>query len=76
LKESDARELFKKVNTVYLSKGKKTKQLNLNNEKIDRETMEYFVLGRTGNLRAPTVLADKKLLVGFNEEFYNEVLIK
>jgi arsenate reductase-like glutaredoxin family protein len=67
--------LFKKVNMVYVSKGKKAKKINLKNEKIDREIMEYFVLGRTGNLRAPTVLTGKKLLVGFNEEFYNEVLL-
>ncbi len=67
--------MFKKVNMVYVSKGKKAKKINLKNEKIDREIMEYLVLGRTGNLRAPTVLIGKKLLVGFNEEFYNEVFL-
>jgi arsenate reductase-like glutaredoxin family protein len=60
---------------VYASKGKKGVKINLKNEKVNREIMEYFILGRTGNLRAPTVLTGKKLLVGFNEEFYNEVLL-
>jgi arsenate reductase-like glutaredoxin family protein len=60
---------------VYASIGKKGVKINLKNEKVNREIMEYFILGRTGNLRAPTVLTGKKLLVGFNEEFYNEVLL-
>ena len=33
------------------------------------------MLGPTGNLRAPTVRSGKTLLVGFNEEQYNEVLL-
>jgi len=31
------------------------------------------MLGSTGNLRAPTVVADSTLLVGFNEQTYGEV---
>jgi arsenate reductase-like glutaredoxin family protein len=31
------------------------------------------MLGATGNLRAPTIRAGKKLLVGFNEDVYREV---
>lgn len=50
-------------------------KVNLKSEKIDKETMAYFILGPTGNLRAPTIRAGKKLLVGFNEDFYNEVLL-
>lgn len=32
------------------------------------------MLGATGNLRAPTVVAGKTLLVGFNEEAYQQHL--
>jgi hypothetical protein len=32
------------------------------------------MLGSTGNLRAPTAVVGKTLLVGFNEESYSDVL--
>jgi hypothetical protein len=32
-------------------------------------------LGPTGNLRAPTAKVGKTLLVGFNDEVYNEALV-
>ena len=32
------------------------------------------MLGSTGNLRAPTAVVGKTLLVGFNEDAYGEVL--
>lgn len=32
------------------------------------------IVGPTGNLRAPTIVRGKTLLVGFNEEAYREVL--
>ena len=32
------------------------------------------MLGPTGNLRAPTLVVGKTLLVGFNEEAYESVL--
>jgi arsenate reductase-like glutaredoxin family protein len=60
---------------VFASKGKKTVKVNLKSEKVDNETMEYFILGRTGNLRAPTIRSGKKLLIGFNEDFFKEVLL-
>lgn len=33
------------------------------------------MLGPTGNLRAPTLVAGKTLLVGFNEDEYGDVLL-
>ena len=38
----------------------------------DDELMAHM-LGTTGNLRAPTVVRGKTVLVGFNEEIYGEV---
>jgi arsenate reductase-like glutaredoxin family protein len=32
------------------------------------------MLGSTGNLRAPTIRTGNRLLVGFNEDVYREVL--
>ena len=33
------------------------------------------MLGSTGNLRAPTLVVGKTVLVGFNEERYSDVLL-
>lgn len=43
----------------------------------DAESKEEILkvsLGRTGNLRAPTLLVGKNLYVGYNEEMYRELL--
>jgi arsenate reductase-like glutaredoxin family protein len=32
-----------------------------------------MMLGPTGNLRAPTLIVGKKVIVGFNEDLYEEV---
>ena len=58
---------------VYAGKGKKTIQIDLRKEKIDKATMSRFILGPTGNLRAPTVRKGRTLLVGFDEESYRTV---
>jgi len=61
------------VNEVYAAKGKKSVHVDLRKEKIDAETMSKFILGPTGNLRAPTVWVGKIMLVGFNEDAYKKV---
>jgi hypothetical protein len=32
-----------------------------------------MMLGPTGNLRAPTLMVGKKVIVGFNEDLYGDV---
>ena len=34
------------------------------------------ILGRSGNLRAPTIVCGKKMLVGFNAETLGDLLAK
>jgi arsenate reductase-like glutaredoxin family protein len=36
--------------------------------------MNSFILGRTGNFRAPAVKKGRTLMIGFNEEMYREIL--
>ena len=55
-------------------KGKKLLSKNLKVESVSDEEIERFMLGPTGNLRAPTMVVGKTLLVGFNQELYEEVL--
>lgn len=40
----------------------------------DRQTLAEMMVGKTGNLRAPTVLIGKFLVVGFDEEMYEYAL--
>ena len=54
-------------------KGKKVTEFNGAN-KLDKENIQSM-LGPTGNLRAPTLVSGKTILVGFNEEEFAKVLL-
>ncbi len=67
---TEARKLIRDAGAIYIAKGKKLDQFA--GGKATKEILEKM-LGATGNLRAPTVRAGKKLLVGFNEDVYGKV---
>jgi arsenate reductase-like glutaredoxin family protein len=71
LGESEARKLIREAGTIYIAKGKKLDEFA--GGKATHDIVEKM-LGSTGNLRAPTIRAGKKLLVGFNEDLYEKVL--
>lgn len=71
LQAEDARALLKKASGMTVAKGKKVSEFKGGRSTSD-EAVEAM-LGSTGNLRAPTVVVGKTLLVGFNEEVYSEV---
>jgi len=48
--------------------------MNLEKDRPADEELKSFLLGPTGNLRAPTVRVEKTLVVGFNEETYGSVI--
>ncbi len=58
---------------LWVAKGKKVVKLDLKKDKPAEEEVLKLVLGPTGNLRAPTLVVGKKLIVGFNEEMYESV---
>ncbi len=70
LGEERARELLGVAKKVFIAKGKK---LDTYTGGEATEEVVTKMLGATGNLRAPTIVVGKKLLVGFNEELYREV---
>ena len=65
--------LVGKANELLVTKGKKVVQLNLKKDKPAEDQLLKLILGPTGNLRAPTLIVGKMLVVGFNEEMYEEV---
>jgi arsenate reductase-like glutaredoxin family protein len=55
-------------------RGKKVTTFDLKKDKPALDDMLAVMLGTTGNLRAPTVVRGKTVLVGFNQEIYDDIL--
>lgn len=71
LGEAEAKSLIKDAKKIYVAKGKTLDEFTGGSAK--KEIVEKL-LGATGNLRAPTLRVGTKLLVGFNEDTYRDVL--
>ncbi len=69
---AEAAELAAKANTVIVAKGKKVSTFKPGT-KPAADVVEAM-LGPTGNLRAPTLVTGKTVIVGFNEEAYGSTL--
>ncbi len=72
--KDQALALVGKASELLVAKGKKVVELNLKKDSPTEDEILKLVLGPTGNLRAPTLVVGKKLVVGFNEEMYEKVL--
>jgi arsenate reductase-like glutaredoxin family protein len=69
-----ALELAKAAGKVIVMKGKKVTTFDIKKDQpADKDLLEVM-LGPTGNLRAPVVLRGKTVLVGFNQDVFDEVL--
>ena len=67
----DAWQLLSSAREILVAKGKKVLTFN---PKVDaKEAILVAALGRTGNLRAPTLRIGDRLMVGFGEGSYNFV---
>ncbi len=69
LSESDAQSLIDAVETVWVAKGRKVL------EKASGETRTDDLKGPTGNFRAPMVRIGNDLLVGFNAEALERLVV-
>jgi arsenate reductase-like glutaredoxin family protein len=65
-------ELFQGADSLHVGRGKKT--VNFTPDAETKEEILKVTLGRTGNLRAPTLRVGKKFYVGYNEEMYKELI--
>lgn len=72
--EAEALELVSAVTKVVACKGKKVVSFDLKKDPPGDDELVKHLLGPTGNLRAPTLRRGKTLLVGYNEDAYQEVL--
>lgn len=72
LQREDAAALLAKAKTMVVSKGKKVTGF-AGGSKASDEALDAM-LGSTGNLRAPTAVIGKHIIVGFNEDTYSNAL--
>jgi|TARA_B100000315_G_scaffold146434_1_gene135364 hypothetical protein len=72
LAEKDARELMKSASKLHVAKGKKLSEFKVGAK--PEVAAVAAMLGPTGNLRAPTMVRGKTLIVGFNEELFTKLL--
>src|SRR5437773_5179861 len=68
---AEALALAKSVEKVIVGKGKKVVTFDMS-DPPDDDTLAAYLLGPTGNLKAPTLRRGNTLLVGFGEEAYKQ----
>lgn len=71
LGKSDAEAMFKSASRVIVCKGKAVEEWKPNG-KVNAEGVAKM-LGPTGNLRAPTIRKGKTVVVGYNDDVFEEV---
>jgi arsenate reductase-like glutaredoxin family protein len=70
----EAIAMARKADEIVAAKGKSVVRLHLKKDKPSDEQIAALIIGPSGNLRAPTLRVGKRLLVGFHDEAYAEVL--
>jgi hypothetical protein len=70
----EALKLAKAADRVVVARGKKVVTFDMKKDPPDDDTLASYLLGPTGNLKAPTLRRGRTLLVGFGEEAYKQVL--
>ena len=71
LGQDQVEALIDQVNQIKVAKGKKI--LLFNPLKDDRSQIIKAILGRSGTLRSPTLRLGNGLIVGYNQEVYQQV---
>jgi arsenate reductase-like glutaredoxin family protein len=67
---ADALGLLDGIDTLLAARGKAAMKLDLKKDRPADDVLLSYLLGPSGNLRAPTARIGKTLIVGFNEETY------
>ncbi len=71
LGQDQVEALIDQVSQIKVAKGKKI--LLFNPLKDDRSQIIKAILGRSGTLRSPTLRIGNGLIVGYNQEVYQQV---
>ena len=68
--DQDAWEILGAGKELIVGRGKKFQTFDPSSD--DREAILKVCLGRTGNLRAPTLKMGDRIVVGFNDDMYEQ----
>ena len=74
IKKGQALDVLANVDQLYVAKGKRVLHVDLRKARPPKAELLEFLLGPTGNLRAPTLRKGRTLIVGFDEKTYEQVL--
>ncbi len=66
----DAWEILSGSSELIVGRGKKFQTFDPASD--DKEAILKVCLGRTGNLRAPTLKMGNRIVVGFNDDMYEQ----
>ena len=75
LGRADALRLAHAATKVIVTKGQKVISFDMKHDPPTDDVLLSHLLGPTGNLRAPAIRKGKTLLVGFNQNAYEEVIL-
>ncbi|PLX47933.1 MAG: hypothetical protein C0613_12300 [Desulfobulbaceae bacterium] len=64
-------QLVRQADQLFIADGKKIRILRPTSD--NKEEIMQKMLGRTGNLRAPTLRRGNTFYIGYNDELYQEV---
>ncbi len=64
-------ERIESVESVHVAKGKRVDVFNP--KESSQDDILAAVMGRSGNLRAPTLQVEDTFFVGFNEQMYDTI---
>ncbi|MCG8420474.1 MAG: hypothetical protein MJE77_21275 [Proteobacteria bacterium] len=63
---AQALELARESGQLWVARGKKVLFFDMKNDPPADEELAAVLVGRSGNLRAPTIVAGKVMIVGYN----------
>ena len=58
---------------MLVARGKKLLDFDMKSDRPSDEELLKGAIGPSGNLRAPTIVVGKTVLVGYHEEAYDQV---
>ena len=69
--ENNAWKIISQFDTVHIGKGKKT--LTFTPSPENKKEILKAAMGRSGNLRAPTIKTSEAIIIGYNEDMYSQL---
>ena len=67
--------LVRAATEVWVARGKKYVHWDMEQDAPADDEVLKRILGRSGTLRAPTLIAGKRMVVGFHAELYHQLWV-